>query len=155
MPAGSEPRKPKGSRGAERPSHDQALQLPLCGRPAPRGDRPRPPYTSAEPPLIFKTHMRLSQIEARAIRKLAEAEFGPNTRVLLFGSRTDDSARGGDIDLLVEVQYPVDHPARTAAALAAALSRRLSGRSVDVLIAAPNLRRLPIHDIATRDGVPL
>jgi predicted nucleotidyltransferase len=105
--------------------------------------------------LIFKTHMRLSQIEARAIRNLAEAEFGPNTRVLLFGSRTDDSARGGDIDLLVEVQHPVDHPARTAAALAAALSRRLSGRSVDVVIAAPNLRRLPIHDLAARDGVPL
>ena len=46
--------------------------------------------------------MRLSQIEARAIRTIAETEFGPNTRVVLFGSRADDFARGGDIDLLVE-----------------------------------------------------
>jgi len=99
--------------------------------------------------------MRLSPDQQREIRQTAQDLLGPAAQVRLFGSRLDDSARGGDIDLLVEVQYPVDHPARTAAALAAALSRRLSGRSVDVVIAAPNLRRLPIHDLAARDGVPL
>jgi predicted nucleotidyltransferase len=99
--------------------------------------------------------MRLSTDQQRVIRQTTHELLGPAARVRLFGSRLDDSARGGDIDLLVEVQYPVDHPARTAAALAAALSRRLSGRSVDVVIAAPNLRRLSIHDRAARDGVPL
>lgn len=99
--------------------------------------------------------MRLSPHQQRVIRETAHELLGPDARVRLFGSRLDDSARGGDIDLQVEVQHPVYRPARTAAELAAALSRRLSGRRVDVVIAAPNLRRLSVHDVAAREGVPL
>lgn len=99
--------------------------------------------------------MRLSTDQQRVIRQTTHELLGPAARVRLFGSRLDDSARGGDMDLLVEVRYPVDHPDRAAAALAAALSRRLSGHSVDVVIAAPSPRRLPIHDLAARDGVPV
>lgn len=99
--------------------------------------------------------MRLAPDQQRIIRETAHELLGPSARVRLFGSRLDDSARGGDVDLLVEVPHPVDHPARAAAELAAAISRRLSGRKVDVIIAAPNLRRLSIHDVAAREGVPL
>ena len=39
-----------------------------------------------------------------------------------------------------------------AAQMAARVSRAMQGRKVDVLLSAPNLKRLPIHDIAFNEG---
>lgn len=46
--------------------------------------------------------MRLSSEHINQIRKIAKKIYGDDVRVVLFGSRTDDEARGGDIDLLIE-----------------------------------------------------
>lgn len=46
--------------------------------------------------------MRLSTQQIAAIRQAAHENFEPGSTVTLFGSRLDDSARGGDIDLLIE-----------------------------------------------------
>lgn len=46
--------------------------------------------------------MRLNDHERAVIREAVRRHFGEASRVLLFGSRADDSRRGGDIDLLVE-----------------------------------------------------
>lgn len=46
--------------------------------------------------------MRLSSEYINQIRKIAKKIYGDDVRVVLFGSRTDDEARGGDIDLLIE-----------------------------------------------------
>lgn len=46
--------------------------------------------------------MRLSDDTKTIIKKLALKHFGDGCKVILFGSRTDDSLRGGDIDLLIE-----------------------------------------------------
>ena len=56
---------------------------------------------------------------------------------------------------MIELNDPVTNPALLAAQLSAKVSRTLHGRKVDVLISAPNLRRLPIHDVAYREGVLL
>ena len=53
--------------------------------------------------------MRLTSSEAQTIAGLARERFGSQTRVFLFGSRTDDAARGGDIDLYIETT--LDTPA--------------------------------------------
>jgi uncharacterized protein len=45
--------------------------------------------------------MRLSDFQIETINKLAKKHFGQDATVFLFGSRTDDHKRGGDIDLLV------------------------------------------------------
>jgi len=105
--------------------------------------------------LIANTYMRLSQIEARVIRTTAEADFGPSTRVLLFGSRTDDSARGGDIDLLVEVDHPLTNRAAAAARFAAKLQLSLGDQRIDVLLVDPKTSPAPIHDAARQGGVAL
>lgn len=92
--------------------------------------------------------MRLKAEHAEAIHRLAVQVAGAGARVRLFGSRLNDSARGGDVDLLLEVPGPVDNPAWLASVFAGRVSRALGGRRVDVLIGAPNLMRLPIHERA-------
>ena len=45
--------------------------------------------------------MRLSRKEIEIILNVAQKIYGTSVKVYLFGSRTDDSKKGGDIDLLV------------------------------------------------------
>ena len=53
---------------------------------------------------------------------------------------------------MLEIPEPVNNPALLAARMSAQVSRAMSGRRVDVLLSAPNLMRLPIHDIAFKEG---
>ncbi len=99
--------------------------------------------------------MRISQEQCRAIGRLAREVAGEQACVRLFGSRLDEQAKGGDVDLFLELPFPVENPALTAARLSARVSRLFRGRRVDVLIAAPNLEQLPIHEVARRQGVLL
>ena len=45
--------------------------------------------------------MCLTKKEIETIVRIARESYGWNVEVYLFGSRTDDIKRGGDIDLLV------------------------------------------------------
>ena len=45
--------------------------------------------------------MRLQAASVETIRRVVRDEAGAHARVRLFGSRLDDAARGGDVDLLV------------------------------------------------------
>ena len=99
--------------------------------------------------------MHLSSAQITAIRQGAAQLAGETARVWLFGSRVRDDARGGDVDLLLELDSPVAEPAQLAARLAAQVSRAMYGRKVDVLIKAPNLLHLPIHSIALAEGIRL
>ncbi len=99
--------------------------------------------------------MRLQAAQIRQLKALAAEEAGPGARLRLFGSRVDDNTRGGDVDLLLELPTPVAEPAWLSARMAARASRLLNGRKVDVILAAPNLAHLPIHDAARRHGIDL
>lgn len=46
--------------------------------------------------------MRLTQYQADTIKELTHKYFGSHATVCLFGSRTDDRKKGGDIDLLIK-----------------------------------------------------
>ena len=46
--------------------------------------------------------MRLTPDQTRIILSCVHQQFGADAQVKLFGSRLDDSLRGGDVDLLVE-----------------------------------------------------
>ncbi len=99
--------------------------------------------------------MRLSLEQISFIRTKVGALAGESARVWLFGSRVSTPARGGDVDLLVELDEAVAEPAQLSARLAAQVSRNIHGRKVDVVIAAPNLMNLSIHAMARSEGVRL
>ena len=94
--------------------------------------------------------MRLTPHELAAVRQtLLSAD--PNGRIWLFGSRADDSRRGGDIDLYFEASQPISLKASLA------LEYRLTSlcdMKVDLLIRNPGQADQPIHAIA-RKGIPL
>ncbi|MHB0889422.1 nucleotidyltransferase domain-containing protein [Acidithiobacillus sp.] len=96
--------------------------------------------------------MRLTDEQIQAIRQLTCEVAGDKAKVRVFGSRLDDTLRGGDLDLLLELPEPVDNPALLAAQMSTRVSRALQGRKVDVLLSAPNLLHLPIHDVAFQEG---
>lgn len=99
--------------------------------------------------------MRLTPEQIANIRALTRQIAGESAHVWLFGSRVRDDALGGDVDLMLELSSPVLEPAQLSANLAARVSRSMFGRKVDVLIKAPNLLHLPIHDVALAQGVRL
>lgn len=53
--------------------------------------------------------MRLSPEQTRLILHIVAERAGAEARVLLFGSRTDDARRGGDVDLLIESDPPLSN----------------------------------------------
>lgn len=99
--------------------------------------------------------MRLTEEQVKVIHDTAEAMFGADARVYLFGSRVDDNRRGGDIDLLVEVTHGLDNIASATARFTAKLQRRLGDRRIDVLLVDPQTRRQTIHRVARETGIVL
>ncbi len=99
--------------------------------------------------------MRLTTEDKRAIEQAARECFAPGSVIRLFGSRLDDTRRGGDIDLLVEPPVPLaprDLVERRNR-FVARLYRLLGERRIDVLILpaeAPDNR--PVVQAARRDG---
>lgn len=99
--------------------------------------------------------MRLDDATRIIIKHEVAAELGPDAIVRLFGSRLDDTQRGGDIDLLIETPSPLAHRIQTECRLAARLFIRLGGRKVDVLIKNLLKPDQPIYQQALQHGVIL
>jgi len=59
--------------------------------------------------------MRLTPGQIHRIRRIARRLAGEQARLRVFGSRLDDSARGGDLDLLLELSERVANLALVAA----------------------------------------
>jgi predicted nucleotidyltransferase len=74
--------------------------------------------------------MRISEQDSQKIKAVAQETTGEKTRVWLFGSRVDDNAKGGDIDLLIKLEEEVKRPALLASQIAVRLMRMLKGRSL-------------------------
>ena len=99
--------------------------------------------------------MRLSTHQHTVLKNAVLHCFNSDAELRLFGSRVRDDARGGDLDLLLDLDEEVAEPASLAARLSARISRSMLGRRVDVIIKAPNLQLLPIHTLALAQGFRL
>ncbi len=99
--------------------------------------------------------MRLSPHQIAAIRASAFEVFGQGAQVWLFGSRVDDSRRGGDIDLLIRPAATHAQPSLASKIrFLGKLERQLGERKVDVIIEATGDTR-PIVQVAHQTGVML
>lgn len=98
--------------------------------------------------------MRLTEHEVSAIKQAAREAFGDDVVVRLFGSRVHDDLRGGDIDLLVEVDALSDER-RQKSEFLDRFWRMTEPRKVDVLTAVRNAAPGPFQRIAYRDGIVL
>ncbi|MDQ3773201.1 MAG: nucleotidyltransferase domain-containing protein [Pseudomonadota bacterium] len=99
--------------------------------------------------------MRLTDTQIRIIKARAAECFGSNAHVWLFGFRVDDDARGGDIDLYVELSEPVDDDAWRALRFNGALQQAFGPQRIDVITRSPSEPLKPIHETANRTGVAL
>ena len=98
--------------------------------------------------------MRLTRQEVSAIKAAAADTFGATAIVRLFGSRVDDSLRGGDTDLHIEVDQIDDEWAKRAD-FETALFRRIDPRKVDLILSERGKTPRGFERIAYRDGVIL
>lgn len=99
--------------------------------------------------------MRLSPEQIADIRQSVAETFGTDARVRLFGSRVDDAARGGDIDLHIEADGSPAELLDRELKCYARLIRRLGDRRIDLVVHRRGQPQRPIDDEALRTGVVL
>lgn len=95
--------------------------------------------------------MRLSTAELQSVRSILGA-LDPTGRIYLYGSRTDDKRRGGDIDVYLQASRPIDLKTQlgTQYRLELACDTR-----VDLLVKNPEQAMQPTHQIAVEQGILL
>ena len=111
--------------------------------------------TSAERGNNVWCGMRLSELTCAIIRSTVQEVFGSEATVKLFGSRINDNARGGDIDLLVELTSATTELERKTLQLITRLQMRIGDQPIDVLVLDPSTPRQAIHEHATLTGMTL
>jgi hypothetical protein len=101
--------------------------------------------------------MRLTPIERQTLRAAAQTCFDAQAVVRLFGSRLDDSRKGGDIDLYITTN--LTNPSQIARAHSRFLAQvyaAMGEQKIDVLIDYPPRQQdLPVYRVAREQGVVL
>lgn len=85
--------------------------------------------------------MRLTQFQIATINKLARQHFGHETTVYLFGSRTDDHKKGGDIDLFIKHANEATLTLEAKIGFLAKLKAEIGDRKIDVVFDNENTRQ--------------
>jgi predicted nucleotidyltransferase len=101
--------------------------------------------------------MRLTNKQRAIICSTVAEIFGDTAEVWLFGSRVDDSKRGGDIDLYIE---PAAHNAKelieAKLRFLVEIHKEMGEQKIDVVIRrAGCAENLPIYRVAKQTGVRL
>ena len=89
--------------------------------------------------------MRLTKEQIRIIAKVVSRIAGEKAEVSLFGSRVNDQAKGGDVDMLIEVNQRLSRLDRGRIKME--LEQAL-GLPVDILVHVRDTERTPFQTIA-------
>lgn len=84
--------------------------------------------------------MRLSNFEIQTIQTLAKKHFGLLSRVFLFGSRVNDTLKGGDIDLFVSSEGEGNLTLEKKISFLVDLKRCIGYQKIDVVLDSPSIR---------------
>ncbi len=95
--------------------------------------------------------MRLTEKQRNIIREAGLRHFG--VAPLLFSSRLDDTARGGDIDLFISGNWPPEEAVPRRLRFCAELHRRLGDQKIDVVVESQ--KSSPVQDSAKQQGQPV
>lgn len=101
--------------------------------------------------------MRLTPEQIATLKAATAEYFGTDASVSLFGSRVDDSKRGGDIDLLIQTcKDNMTEIVRSEIAFLADVKMKLGDQKIDILVNYPSRKtHPPIFEIARKTGVTL
>lgn len=97
--------------------------------------------------------MRIKTEHIHIIKKLSKKYFGEDAKIYLFGSRSDDTKKGGDIDLYVETTLNENIFERKIKMLVE-LQKVLGEQKIDLIINNFNYDKL-IYQVARSEGVLL
>ena len=99
--------------------------------------------------------MRLSEFEIETIKNLAHRHFGNDAEVFLFGSRTKDNNRGGDIDLFVRNIHVTRLTVLTKINFLADLTLQIGEQKIDVVLDNVNARNSGFYKTIYQTGIQL
>jgi predicted nucleotidyltransferase len=95
--------------------------------------------------------MRLTPAQINIIRNATRQNFGQDALIWLFGSRADDSKRGGDVDLYIETSHRDTLMPTLRCKIALEDNLDLS---VDLLVKEPHQDKAIFH-LAKANGIQL
>lgn len=100
--------------------------------------------------------IRLSSQDISAIQEVFKSLFSSEDHLWVFGSRVNPSARGGDIDLYIEVQdWVASEVVEKKMRFVILLQDRIGDQRIDVVVNKAGQSSLPIHAIAKIQGILL
>lgn len=99
--------------------------------------------------------MRLTEFQRTTIKEAVFNVVAADSRIWLFGSRTDDIKRGGDIDLLIETENVLPSRVTALCRLEGRLVMGLGDRKIDILLKDAHTPEESIHRAAREQGVLL
>jgi hypothetical protein len=101
--------------------------------------------------------MRLTEAQVKAIQDNFSVSFMEGYKIWLFGSRVDDSKKGGDIDLYIETNYnDLFIVTRKEIEFIANLKKIIGDQKIDIVInILPRNQQLPIYNEARNTGIQL
>ena len=77
--------------------------------------------------------MRLTEDQVNIIKESVIKVFGVKSKVYLFGSRIDDTKKGGDIDLYVQADFSSEEMFYRKIDLLTELQSKLGERKIDII----------------------